>query len=117
MTNEQLTTRVNQLERQIAILQSTVNSLTTNTNSRIQLADLSRTEKTLKALITDNSNDVVRIDRKLAKISLPEETRLYLEESEVDEFSANFAKLKAMMAEFETLYRNLVAYNASRASS
>lgn len=80
----------------------------------VKLSDLARSEKSLKELIEDHSKLIVELESKLATIIIPEQTRFYLEASNVKEFNSTFARLKGMMVKFEELYKNLVAYSVTK---
>lgn len=116
-TNEQLTTEIQALRTTVSVLQAQIAELNQNTNSRVRLSDLARTESTLDTKIKDVAELVVKLEEKLAKISLPEDTRYYLEENEVADFRSNFNKLLAMMASFEKLYKDLVAYSVNNVTN
>lgn len=94
-----------------------INTMQSDINSRVRLSDLSTSEEELKDLMNDQGEIITDLERKLAKISLPEATRYYLTEQEISAFKTDFTKLKAMLAKSETLYKNLVAFSVSRASS
>lgn len=112
-SNQILNTRLSNMETIIQGLSTMTKTITENTNSRPTLADLKRSESAVQELIKKNSDAVQGLEVRLSKVLLPDETRYYLETGEIDEFKATFAKLKAMMAKFETLYKNLVAYTVN----
>lgn len=112
LTDAQIQIKLNSLEKSIASLQNTLSIMQDDIDNRIRLSELASLRTELKALINDNSELIVDIHRKLAKIKLPEESQYFLEEGEVEAFRSNFSQLKAMMSRFERLYNNLVAYNA-----
>lgn len=112
-TNEQLTIELRQLRIQFDAIVSQFSELQQNVNSRPQLSDLARSEANLKSSIDGNAEMINKIERQLGKVILPEDTRYYLSESEISDFRSNFSKLLAMMAQFESLYNNLVAYQSS----
>ena len=116
-TNEQLTQEVQQLRSAVTTLQTQLAELNQNTNSRVRLSDLARSETELNSKIQDNSTLIVRIEEQLSKVKLPDDTRYYLEESEVNNFRANFNKLLAMLASYEQLYKNLVAYSVNNVTN
>lgn len=109
-SNKVLSTRITNLENITRGLSSMSQDLTQNTNARTTLSDLKRTENTLSESINNNSRAISKLEEKLSKILLPADTRYYLGVGEVEEFQTIFAKMKAMMVKFETLYKQLVAY-------
>ena len=110
LTPEQIEIKIRQLETKIKAFQVTLERLQADINNKISSSDLSRTNNELRGLIQDNSKLINNNVEKLSKVILPEETRFYLEGSEVQDFQSNFNKLKAMMVNFEKLYKNLVSY-------
>jgi septal ring factor EnvC (AmiA/AmiB activator) len=112
-TIDQLEVKVKNLETKIQGLSTIVNKLNTDLLLKSNATDLNRIRAELYELINDNSELISKIDEQLAKVILPEDTRYYLEESEVSDFQSNFNKLKAMMIQFDRLYKNLVAYEAN----
>lgn len=112
-TNEQLTLELRRLRTQFDAIVQQFSELQQNVNSRPRLSDLGRSETSLKALIDSNSESINTLERQIGKVILPEDTRFYLSESEISDFRSNFSKLLAMMAQFETLYNNLVAYQSN----
>lgn len=112
-TNEQLTLELRKLRTQFDAIVQQFSELQQNVNSRPQLSDLARSEANLKASIDGNAENINRLERQLGMVVLPEDTRYYLQQSEISDFRSNFSKLLAMMAQFETLYNSLVAYQAN----
>lgn len=109
LTDSQISLKLNTLEKSISDLQFNISKLTDDISSRTMLSDLALQEAELRQLISDNSKLIVNLERRLAQVLLPEDTRYYLEEGEVNAFKSNFSQLKAMMTRFERLYNNLVA--------
>lgn len=113
--NDQLVEKVNNLSSKIDSVVKALNIMQKDINSRVRLSDLSSTETEFKSVLNSQGTTIVDIEKKLSKITLPEETRYYLTETEVGSFKSDFSKLKAMLAKFETLYKNLVSFSVSRA--
>jgi uncharacterized protein YukE len=113
-TIDQLENKVLNLETKIKGIQISLERIISELTSKASSTDLSREDSQIRELITDVSKTVSELDAKLAKVLLPEETRYYLEGSEVESFQSNFNKLKAMMIQFDKLYKNLVAYQAKQ---
>jgi len=112
LTDSQIQIKLNILEKNISDISNLLSIMQDDINSRIHLSELSASAVELKSLISDNSNLIVNLQTRLAKVLLPDETRYYLEEGDVTSFKTNVSQLKAMMARFERLYNNLVAYSA-----
>jgi len=116
-TNEQLNIELQLLKTQVAALQSVIAELKQDVNSRVRLSDLSRAIQDTNSRIKDASTIISNMEQKLAKISLPNNSRYYLESTEVSDFRSNFNKLLAMMSSFDQLYKNLVAYSVTSVTS
>ena len=114
LTDQQIQTKLNSLEKSIINLQNSVALLQDDIISRTRVSDLVSVKTELLNIITGNAKIASDLEIRLAKVLLPEETRFYLEEGEVEAFKSNFSKLKAMLSRFEQLYNNLVAYTSTR---
>jgi len=97
---------IKNIERRLGVIENKIRALASS-------SEIGVSEARLKSLIGDNSTLINRLNEKIGTINIPEETRWYLENSEVEDFRANFAKLRAMIADVEALYQNVVAYTAS----
>lgn len=115
-SNLQLTNELKVLRQQYEALVAEIAALKNEVNSKPKLSDIARSEASLKKMITDNSAEITRMEKKLAMISLPDEPRQYLTQDEVTNFQTNLAKLLAMMTSFEQLYKNLVSYTTGISS-
>lgn len=113
LTTAQLTERLNALESQYQQILLEIQDIGKSLASRVRLSDLSVSEEELKGLIKSNSVLINQLEAKLATVQLPEETKYYLEASEIENFRSNFSKLLAVMANMERLYNNLVAYTST----
>ena len=112
-TTEQLTADIETLTKKYNSLVVSIQQLQSQINGRPMLSDLSRSEANLTQMMNDQSAQLDRFEIKLSKIGLPDEPRLYLNKSDIDNFQSMFGKLLAMMTTFEQLYDNLVAYTAN----
>lgn len=116
VTQTQLNTvnnKLEQIEKSLAGIMSILSQMQEDINSRVKLSDVSSIQQEIEAKVRTNAQDISSLQLKLAKVLLPEETRFYLDEGEVSDYQSNFAKLRAMMAKFDILYKNLVAYQAT----
>lgn len=113
-TIEQINKELINIRRDINGIKTSINRLNSDIDSRASSSNLSRDSKELRDLIKSNSTLINFLERKLAKVSLPDETRYYLSGSEVEEFKSNYNKLRAMMVTFDRLYKNLVAYSSNQ---
>lgn len=112
-TLSQLDTELQQLKTIVQGLANKITELQQDINARPMRSDLSRSELNLDAKIKSNSELIGKIEQKLNQISLPSDTRYYLSQTEIADFRSNFNKLLAMMASFDALYKNIVAYSAN----
>jgi len=112
LTPKQLQAELEKQGQLISSISKVIAELNQDVKSRPMISDLNTMYRELSKLIKDNSTIVRDLETKLAKIILPDQTKYYLEEGEVSDFKSNFSRLNAMMAKFEKLYSNLVAYSA-----
>ena len=112
-SNALLTEELKLLKDQMATLQRSINELTQNVNARPKLSDLSRSEQESASSIRDNAELINQLELRLSKVVVPGDTRYYLLETEIASFRSTMSKLLAMMANYEKLYRDLVAYSAN----
>jgi len=110
VTYNTLLERVNSVEKLTRSMQLQIQEIQTSLNARTRVSDLKSSENELMIHINALKTVTNSIEQRLTTIKLPEETRYYLEQSEVDSFRSNFSKLLAMMSEFQNLYTNLIAY-------
>jgi hypothetical protein len=109
-----LQNRISQLEKLISATQVQIAAIQDSVKSCIRLSDLKNSENNTAVQTNSLKSITNSLEQRLSMVKLPEETRYYLEESEVVSFRSNFTKLAAMMADFEKLYSNLVAYNSNK---
>lgn len=108
--NPDLTNQLELMKKDIAVLQEQVKNLTTLFGSAVTLSDLGLSEKRLKTLTSNNGELINEIQQKLSLVVLPNDTRFFLEQSEIEDFRNNFQKLVAMIADVEILYKDMVSY-------
>lgn len=113
LTTEQISTNFNILDIKIQGVAVQLERLASNLANKANLTDLSRAVEEIRELIRETASTVQSLEQKLSKVILPEDTRLYLAEGEVQSFQSNFNALKAMMTKFDRLYKNLVAYQSN----
>ena len=112
LTDAQISAKLNEMERDISGINKALGVMQDNINSRLHLSELQTTSLELQGLIRDNAEVITDLQERLAKVALPDDTRYYLEESDLEAFKHNFSKMKAMLSRFERLYGNVVAYVA-----
>jgi len=117
VSTDVLAQQVKQLSSNVNALSKEITDLKENINGRTTLADLSRSEANIRSELKVVSTLVNKMEEKLSQVVLPADTRYYLDEADVSSFRSNFAKLLAMISDFEALYKNLVAYSISSNSS
>lgn len=108
--NIQLTNELSVLRREYEALLLKVAKLESELTTKPKLSDIIRSEEDIKNMIKKNSEDITRLEKKLAMIQLPDEPRYYLTKDELTNFQTNFSKLLAMITAFEQLYNNIIAY-------
>jgi len=102
--------RVNSISKLVSGMQLQIQELQKSVDNRTRISDLRYSENNIMTHVNALKTLTTNLEQRMATIKLPEETRYYLEQSEVDSFRSNFSKLMAMMSEFERLYTSLVAY-------
>lgn len=113
LTTEQISSKFNNLDIKLEGIKVQLERISNDLSNKANLTDLTRGLDELRELIRETATTVQTLEQKLAKIILPEDTRLYLDEGEVQSFQSNFNALKAMMTKFDKLYKNLVAYQSN----
>lgn len=114
MSDQHIINKLVAIENQIAILKKEINNIQQMVSGKASRSNLLVTEKDINGKIRDLSDIVNKLDQKLTKIKLPEDTKFYLETVEIETFRSNMKQLLAMMASFEKLYQNLVAYSIKK---
>jgi hypothetical protein len=113
LTTEQIETKFESLNTKVRALTTQLDVLNNDLINKVNTTDMLRSLEEIKDLIRTQATTIGEIEERLSKIILPEETRYYLEEGEVDSYQANINTLKAMMVKFDKLYKNLVAYQSN----
>lgn len=115
-TNAQLTTELARIESTLKGMSQSIANLKDDVESKICISDLNRKITSVKDSINTLAKTVSNLENKLSKVYLPDDTRYYLEQTEVADFRNSQTKLLAMMADFDKLYKSLVAYTTSNSS-
>ena len=95
-SNRLLTERVKQLEHQLPKYA---------TQGQLKIS-----ESNTKNIINQNSILINNIQKQLETISIPDDSRYYLNTTEISDFRTNYQRLIAMIADAERLYQTLIAY-------
>ncbi len=106
----ELENKLTALETGLQECKTGIATLTKFFGSSASVSELKLSENNIKNTIRTNTSNITKLQEKLDLVMLPEDTRYYLAESEISDFRANFMKLVTMMAELNTLYESLVAY-------
>ena len=101
---------IKDIKRRLDLLENKIRSLAST-------SEILTSEGGIKKLIGDNAELINKLNARIGTVQVPDDTRWYLENSEIEDFRANFAKLRAMIADVESLYQNMVAYTASNVST
>ena len=97
-------TLYNQLQSQMNIingLSGRITPLESNSGTYISYSSLQSSISELQSNIDSINNTITGIESQLNKITLPSDTRYYLEESEITDFRNHFRQLRAMMSDLE----------------
>jgi predicted nucleic acid-binding Zn-ribbon protein len=89
-------------------MKRSINGIEQRTTDLEQISGIYITESSLQTSLADIQNTVnnmntalTKLEYKLQKITLPDATRYYLEESEITDFRNHFRQLRSMMSELE----------------
>lgn len=107
---QEVVNQLNSLRKEIKLLSNKVDRFETAIAVTCTKNELIISEELLRNLISNINNNINLLNEKLSIISIPQETRYYLEENELLNFRNNTQKLTAMIADVEELYKNIVAY-------
>jgi prefoldin subunit 5 len=91
---ESLKRSMGELSRRVTELEDIAGIYVTQSTMQTAMADMQTT-------VDNMSESLMSIENKLQKISLPQGTRFYLEESEITDFRNHFRQLRSMMSELE----------------
>ncbi len=106
----QLENTLKNMQLDIKTVQAQVQNLQNLFGNSVSLSQLKLSENRMRQLIADNSGLITNLEEKLSLVSLPDETKYFLKESEIEDFRSNFQKLAAMIADVNELYVSMVAY-------
>jgi len=106
--------KITSLEKTITLISNRLDQVSKILDTTARISDLIKSESSTKETIKSISEVISKIEKKLATIVLPEDTKFFLDKDEVQNFRNNIQQLTAMMAAMEQLYKNLVAYTANK---
>lgn len=101
ITNESLYNSIESLRKTVNGLSERVFDLEEIQGIYVSQSSMQTSLEDMKSSITSLNSAMKAVECKLQKITLPEGTRYYLEESEVTDFRNHFRQLRSMMAELE----------------
>ncbi|HLD91313.1 MAG TPA: hypothetical protein VI911_09910 [Patescibacteria group bacterium] len=101
ITSESLYNSIEQLKRTINGLATRISDLETTTGIYVTQSTMQTSLEDVNSSITDMNVIVNNLETKLQKISLPGNTRYYLDQSEITDFRNHFRQLRSMMSELE----------------
>jgi len=102
--------RILELETGLRKVQNQVNSLERELGKYATQGHLKTSEANTKNLINKNSMMINNLEQRLETISIPDDTRYYLEATEIEDFRSNYKRLIALMADAEKMYQALITY-------
>ena len=117
LSNEQIESKFNRITVELSGIKLQIRRIVDDLNNKIDANDLNRNITTLKALIDTQSSLISDVENRLSKVVLPEETRYYLKEGEVASFQSNLNTMKAMLANMDKMYKNIVAFQSNLINS
>jgi archaellum component FlaC len=111
-----LTNQLTRIEKDIDRLKGQIQGLQSLFGNSVSTSQLNLVDNRVRQLISSNAGLISNVEERLSMVALPKETRYYLQESEIEDFRANFQKLAAMIADVNELYDSLVAYVSNTTS-
>ncbi len=108
------------MKKEIEYLKNKLNSLENNLSLYVSNSEMEERLNQITTIMNDYNNVLGSIEEKLGKIILPEDTRYYLETSEITNFRDNFRKLRLMMSDLEksrtSMIRLMSRYNLTNSN-
>lgn len=112
--NPILDSELSKFNKAIVEINKRIDSLQLMFSKTVYISDLRILQRELNDKIQSNNTLVATLESKLNMIKTPEETRYYLEESEVSDFRNNFTKLLTMIADVNDTFTQLSTYMSSQ---
>jgi len=106
--------KINVLEKNVSDINVAINKIISLLNSYVKTSDLVKSENSLLDDIKDLKTSISKLENKLSMIVLPNDTKYYLKQDEIQNFRNTVQQITAMMTSMEQLYTNVVAYTASK---
>lgn len=101
ITLESLYNSIQTIKKSVNGIESRTADLEQISGIYITQAGLQSSLSTMQKSIDDMSTTIRDLECKLQKITLPDGTRYYLEESEITDFRNHFRQLRSMMSELD----------------
>ena len=110
--NTELTNRVVKLEQQMKAVLADIELLKVEMNKYATQGQVKTSEANTKNIINQNSILINDIQQQLQTIVIPDDTKYYLKNSEIEEFRSNYTRLIALVTDAEKLHQSIIAYVA-----
>lgn len=101
ITPESLYNSIESVKKDVSSISTRVTKLESISGIYITNASLQTNLVNLQLAIDDMETSILELETKMQKISLPTDTRYYLEESEITDFRNHFRQLRVMMSDVE----------------
>lgn len=101
ITPESLYNSIESVKKDVSSISTRVTKLESISGIYITNASLQTNLVELQRTIDDMETSILELETKMQKISLPTDTRYYLEESEITDFRNHFRQLRVMMSDVE----------------
>jgi len=112
MNNVELNNRMVKLETAVRAQSERIVLLENELGRYATQGQLKTSEANTKNIINQNSIIINDLQQKLLTIAIPDDTRYYLSNTEIEDFRNNYRKILAMMSDAERLYQSLISYTA-----
>ena len=113
MTQLELNNRMTKLETAVKAQSARITLLENELGKYATQGQLKTSEGNTKNIINENSSLINSLEQKLLTIAIPQDTRYYLSNTEIEDFRNNYRRLIAMMTDAERLYQSLISYTAT----
>lgn len=108
ITIESLSNSIQGIKKNLNGVESRVSDIEKKSNTYITQASLQSSIGEVNANVSSLNDTLSNLEVKLQKVSLPDSTRYYLEESEIADFRNHFRQLRTMMSELEKTRQSFI---------
>lgn len=112
--NNIIDAEINKINKSIIDINKRIDALVNLFGKAVTLSDLRILQRDLDNKTQQTATLVAELESRLNMIKTPDETRFYLEESEIEDFRINFTKLSTMISDVNDTYTSLTTYLSTK---